>query len=103
MNLSEVNHAHRGPLPRAFDGMHPVLVPAFTLLFLGFARLYVYYVGSEIVIPLFQDGDFGEGLFKGLHTCVAALAIHELAEIAHEEYDRRVPLFWLARLTANPA
>ncbi len=88
MNLSEVNHARRGPLARAFDGMHLVLVPAFTLLFLGFALLYVYYAVSEIVIPLFQDGDFGEGLFKGLHTCVVALAIYELAEIVHEEYDQ---------------
>ncbi|MGA8049641.1 MAG: hypothetical protein WCA09_05630 [Burkholderiales bacterium] len=88
MNMSEANHARRGPLARAFDGMHQVLVPTFTLLFLGFALLYVYYAVSEIVIPLVQDGDLGEGLFKGLHTCVVALAIYELAEIVHQESDQ---------------
>lgn len=76
-----------GPLARAFDAMPRLFVPAFTILFLAFALIYTFYAVTEIVMPLFENGDLTKGLFKGLHTGVVALAIYELAEIVHQEYD----------------
>lgn len=67
--------------------MPRLFVPAFTILFLGFALLYAVGAVTEIVMPLLESGDLTKGLFKGLHTGVVALAIYELAEIVHQEYD----------------
>ncbi|TAN55665.1 MAG: hypothetical protein EPN19_02430 [Betaproteobacteria bacterium] len=74
-------------LARLFDAMPRLFVPAFTIFFLGFALLYAAHAVSEIVMPLLENGDLTKGLFKGLHTGVVALAVYELAEIMHQEYE----------------
>lgn len=67
--------------------MPRLFVPAFTILFLGFALICAISAITEIVTPLIEGGDVVKGLFKGLHAGVVALAIYELAEIVHQEYD----------------
>jgi len=67
-------------LPRLF-------VPAFALLFYAFSFCFALSAVVEFAIPILERGDFVEGLIKGLHTGVVALAVYELAEIVHQEYD----------------
>ncbi len=69
-----------GTLPRLF-------VPTFALLFYAFSLCFAVSAVVEFAIPVIEEGDFLEGLIKGLHTGVVALAVYELAEIVHQEYD----------------
>lgn len=68
-----------------------VIVPAFTLFFLGFALLYAGAAMIEFLRPVLSDGDVIEGLIKGLHMGVVALAVYELAHIVYQEYDTLGP------------
>jgi len=77
----------RGALKRAIAGLSRVFVPAFSLLFSGFSVCLAFAAVAEFFQPILGDGDFLEGLIRGLHTGVVALAVYELAEIVHEEYD----------------
>jgi hypothetical protein len=64
-----------------------IIVPAFTLFFLGFALLYAGSAMIEFLRPILSDGNIADGLIKGLHMGVVALAVYELAHIVYQEYD----------------
>ncbi len=65
-----------------------VLVPLFALFFLSFALLYASSAIVEFIKPILSDGDLTGGLVKGLHMGVVALAVYELAQVVHQEYDK---------------
>lgn len=65
-----------------------VLVPLFALFFLSFALLYATSAIVEFIKPILSEGDLTGGLVKGLHMGVVALAVYELAQIVHQEYDK---------------
>ena len=71
-------------LPRVF-------VPLFSLLFFVFSVCLGISALVQFAQPILQDGDFVQGLVKGLHTGAVALAVSELAQIVHQEYDRDTP------------
>ena len=74
-------------LQAAFDLMRQLLVPMFTIFFLVFTLLYAAAATVEFLRPIMQDGDLIEGLVKGLHMGVVALAVYELSQIIYQEYD----------------
>ena len=65
-----------------------VLVPLFALFFLSFALLYASSAIIEFIKPILSDGDLTGGLVKGVHMGVVALAVYELAQVVHQEYDK---------------
>ena len=65
-----------------------VLVPMFALFFLSFALLFASSAILEFIKPVLSDGDLTGGLVKGLHMGVVALAVYELAQVVHQEYDK---------------
>ena len=65
-----------------------VLVPLFSLFFLSFALLYATSAIVEFIKPILSDGDLTGGLVKGVHMGVVALAVYELAQVVHQEYDK---------------
>ena len=67
-----------------------ILVPLFSAFFLSFALLYAGSAVFEFVRPIVQDGDLVGGLVKGLHMGVVALAVYELAQVIHQEYDKGI-------------
>jgi uncharacterized membrane protein len=75
-------------LEKVILGIRRVLIPTFTLFFLCFALLYAGSAFIELVTPILESGDLIEGLVKGLHMGVVALAVYELAQIIYQEYDR---------------
>lgn len=77
----------RSALKGAISNLSRVFVPTFALLFYGFSVCFAVAAVVEFVLPILDNGDFVEGLIRGLHTGVVALAVYELAEIVHEEYD----------------
>ena len=79
-------HAN-GALNRLISALPRVFVPAFALLFFAFSICFAVSAVVQFALPILEDGDFLGGLIKGLHTGVVALAVYELAEIVHEEYD----------------
>lgn len=66
------------------------LVPLFSAFFLTFAMLYAGAAIVEFVRPIIHDGDLVGGLVKGLHMGVVALAVYELAQVIHQEYDKGI-------------
>ena len=68
-----------------------IIVPGFTLFFLGFALLYAGAAMVEFLRPVLAEGNVTEGLIKGLHMGVVALAVYELAHIVYQEYDTLGP------------
>ncbi len=64
-----------------------VIVPTFTLFFLAFALLYAAAAVFEVGRAISDSGDLIEGLVKGLHMGVVALAVYELSQIIYQEYD----------------
>jgi hypothetical protein len=85
-DLGAIAHAN-GALNRLISTLPRVFVPAFALLFFTFSVCFAVSAVVQFVLPILENGDFLEGLIKGLHTGVVALAVYELAEIVHEEYD----------------
>ena len=77
----------RSPLKRAISSLSRVFVPTFALLFYSFSVCFAFAAVVQFVLPIVENGDFLQGLIKGLHTGVVALAVYELAEIVYEEYD----------------
>jgi hypothetical protein len=76
-----------GALNRFIGTLPRVFVPTFALMFYAFSICFAVSAVVEFAIPVIEKGDFLEGLIKGLHTGVVALAVYELAEIVHQEYD----------------
>lgn len=72
-------------------GVERVIIPMLTLFFLGFTLLYAGAAVIEFWSPILSDGDMIEGLVKGLHMGVVALAVYELAQIVYEEYEAAEP------------
>jgi hypothetical protein len=77
--VEALNHAITA-LPRIF-------VPLFALMFFALSVCFMILALFEFAAPILENGDFMEGLVKGLHTGVVALAVYELAQIVHQEYD----------------
>jgi hypothetical protein len=77
----------RSSLKRAIERLSRIFVPTFALLFYGFAVCFAVAAVVQFAMPVIENGDFLQGLIKGLHTGVVALAVYELAEIVYEEYD----------------
>jgi len=75
-------------LDRLITALPRLFVPAFALMFFCFSVCFAISAAIEFARPILEDGDFLEGLVRGLHTGVVALAVYELAEIVHQEYDR---------------
>lgn len=82
-----VAQSANGPLKRFIGALPRVFVPTFALLFYAFSICFAVSAVVEFAIPVLENGDFLQGLIKGLHTGVVALAVYELAEIVHQEYD----------------
>ena len=74
-------------LNRAINTLPRLFIPAFALLFFALSVCFMVLALVEFAMPILGDGDFMEGLVKGLHTGVVALAVYELAQIVHQEYD----------------
>lgn len=68
-------------LPRVF-------IPAFAMLFLAMSVSFAVMALVDFVAPIFNGGNFVDGLVQGLHTGVVALAVYELAQIVHQEYEQ---------------
>lgn len=71
--------------------MRRIMAPAFTFFFLAFALFYAGAAMVEFMRPILDNGDILEGLIKGLHMGVVALAVYELSQIVYEEYDSLGP------------
>jgi hypothetical protein len=89
-------HAHHSPreqasvldtLNRAITALPRIFVPAFALCFFALSVCFMLLALAEFAAPILESGDFMGGLVKGLHTGVVALAVYELAQIVHQEYD----------------
>ncbi len=74
-------------LERMISQISNILVPMFTLFFLLFALFYIGNAAVEFFRPILDAGDLNEGLVKGLHMGVVAMAVYELAKIIYQEYD----------------
>lgn len=72
---------------RMIASLPRVFVPLFSLLFFTIAVCLAISALVQFAQPVIEDGDFVQGLVKGLHTGVVALAVYELAQIVHQEYD----------------
>lgn len=68
-------------LPRIF-------IPVFALLFLGLSVAFAILALMDFVAPIFNGKNLMDGLVEGLHTGVVALAVYELAQIVHQEYEQ---------------
>ena len=82
------DHGLLAQINRMITALPRVFVPLFSLLFFAFAVCLAVSALVQFAQPIIQDGDFVQGLVKGLHTGVVALAVYELAQIVHQEYDR---------------
>lgn len=74
-------------LNRAITALPRIFIPAFALMFFVLSVCFMAVALLEFAAPILERGDFMEGLVKGLHTGVVALAVYELAQIVHQEYD----------------
>ncbi|MGE0875306.1 MAG: hypothetical protein AB7O31_11620 [Burkholderiales bacterium] len=74
-------------LNRAINALPRLFIPAFALMFFALSVCFMAFALIEFATPIMDDGDYMEGLVKGLHTGVVALAVYELAQIVHQEYD----------------
>ncbi len=88
-NTTAINLApHRWwSLPSIMNSVQRLVVPMLTLIFIAFTLLYAGAAVIAFIQPVINDGDMVEGLVKGLHLGVVALAVYELTQIVYEEYD----------------
>jgi hypothetical protein len=77
----------RLPLSAIMRAMQRILIPMLTLFFVVFTLLYAGAAVVAFIMPIVTDGDVIEGLVKGLHLGVVALAVYELSQIVYEEYE----------------
>lgn len=83
--LDADTEVHSSILEQLMQRIRRMLVPAFTFFFLSFSMLYAGAAVVEFLRPILSDGDMLEGLVKGLHMGVVALAVYELAQIVAQE------------------
>jgi hypothetical protein len=74
-------------LNRTITALPRIFIPLFALCFFALSTCFLIVALFEFAGPILERGDFMEGLVKGLHTGVVALAVYELAQIVHQEYD----------------
>lgn len=77
-----------GLVGRILTGLPRLLVPLFSLFFLAFALLYATFAAVEFIRPTLEGKNLVDGLIKGLHMGVVALAVYELSQIIYEERDK---------------
>jgi len=80
----------RGPftqLNRAITVLPYAFVPLFALFFFALSICFSITALVQFVRPVIEKGDLMQGLLEGLHTGVVAVAVYELAQIVHQEYD----------------
>lgn len=77
-----------GLLNRMIVTLPRIFIPAFAMLFLAMSVSFAIMSLVAFVDPIVHGGDFTDGLVQGLHTGVVALAVYELAQIVHQEYDQ---------------
>jgi hypothetical protein len=87
-NHDTSTEARTSGLAALIQSVPRLLVPLFALFFLSFALLYASSAMIEFIQPILSDGDLTSGLVKGLHMGVVALAVYELAQVVHQEYDQ---------------
>jgi hypothetical protein len=85
--LNSHANAFVATVDRLVSALPRLFVPAFALFFYAFAVCFAVAAAVEFALPILKDGDVLGGLVEGLHTGVVALAVYELAEIVHQEYD----------------
>lgn len=68
-------------LPRVF-------IPVFALLFLALSVAFAVLAMIDFAAPFFNGKSLMDGMVEGLHTGVVALAVYELAQIVHQEYEQ---------------
>jgi hypothetical protein len=68
-------------------GVQRLVIPMLIVIFIAFTLLYAGAAVIAFIQPVINDGDMIEGLVKGLHLGVVALAVYELTQIVYEEYD----------------
>lgn len=74
-------------LDRAITALPYAFVPLFALFFFALSVCFSIMALYQFVQPLIAHGDLIQGLLEGLHTGVVAVAVYELAQIVHQEYD----------------
>lgn len=74
-------------LGRLNTAVQRVIIPMFSLFFLGFALLFAASALFQFLWPIITNGDIIDGMIKGLNMGVVALAVYELAQIVYQEYD----------------
>jgi uncharacterized membrane protein len=72
---------------KLIEHVQRVIAPLFALFFLLFALFFALSAAVEFMRPILNSGDLVEGLIKGLHMGVVALALYELTQIVYQEYD----------------
>lgn len=77
-----------GLLNRMIVALPRLFIPAFAMLFLAMSVSFAIMSLVAFVDPILHGGDIMDGLVQGLHTGVVALAVYELAQIVHQEYDQ---------------
>lgn len=77
-----------GTLNRLIILLPRIFIPVFALLFLLLSVAFAVQALMDFVAPIFNGENLMDGLVKGLHTGVVALAVYELAQIVHQEYEQ---------------
>lgn len=77
-----------GTLNRLIILLPRIFIPVFALLFLVMSVAFAVQALMDFVAPIFNGENLMDGLVKGLHTGVVALAVYELAQIVHQEYEQ---------------
>lgn len=77
-----------GALNRMIILLPRVFIPIFALLFLALSVAFAVLALIDFVAPIFNGKNLMDGLVEGLHTGVVALAVYELAQIVHQEYEQ---------------
>jgi hypothetical protein len=77
-----------GTLNRMIFLLPRVFIPMFALLFLALSVAFAVTALMDFVAPFFNDKSLMDGMVEGLHTGVVALAVYELAQIVHQEYEQ---------------
>ena len=77
-----------GALNRMIILLPRLFIPVFALLFLALSVAFAVLALTDFVAPIFNGKSLMDGLVEGLHTGVVALAVYELAQIVHQEYEQ---------------
>jgi hypothetical protein len=74
-------------LNRVIIALPRVFIPVFALLFLALSVAFAVLAMIDFAAPLFNGKNLMDGMVEGLHTGVVALAVYELSQIVHQEYE----------------